>query len=184
TEILIGEGRAYGLELSAKRKVGTINGLVSYTYSSTERKIAGINNGEFYKSNFDKPHNFVTTFNWNPNKRNTLTANFTYGTGRPVTAPVGNYRVENGLTVPVYSNRNEVRIPDYHRLDLAYTLGKGYNKTKSFQTSWTISLYNVYGRKNAFSVYYTQAPDQTNVANRLAVLGTVFPAITFNIETR
>jgi hypothetical protein len=91
--------------------------------------------------------------------------------------------VENGLSVPVYSNRNEVRIPDYHRLDLAYTLGKGYNKTKSFQTSWTVSLYNVYGRRNAFSVYYTQAPDQSNVANRLAVLGSVFPAITFNIET-
>lgn len=184
TEILVGTGRAYGLELSAKRKVGTLNGLVSYTLSSTQRKIPGINGGEYYNSNFDKPHNFVATINWNPNKRNTLTANFTYGTGRPVTAPVGNYRVENGLSVPVYSDRNEVRIPDYHRLDLAYTLGKGYNKTKNFQTSWTVSLYNVYGRKNAFSVFYTQAPDQSNVANRLAVLGTVFPAITFNIETR
>lgn len=184
TEILVGTGRAYGLELSAKRKVGTLNGLVSYTLSSTQRKIPGINNGEYYNSNFDKPHNFVATINWNPNKRNTLTANFTYGTGRPVTAPVGNYRVENGLSVPVYSARNEVRIPDYHRLDLAYTLGKGYDKTKNFQTSWTVSLYNVYGRKNAFSVFYTQAPDQSNVANRLAVLGTVFPAITFNIETR
>jgi hypothetical protein len=184
TEILIGEGRAYGLELSGKRKVGTLNGLVSYTYSSTQRKIPGINNGEYYNSNFDKPHNFVATINWNPNKRNTLTANFTYGTGRPVTAPVGSYRVENGLSVPVYSDRNAVRIPDYHRLDLAYTLGKGYDETKNFQTSWTISLYNVYGRKNAFSVFYTQAADLSNVANRLAVLGTVFPAITFNIETR
>jgi hypothetical protein len=184
TEILVGEGRAYGLELSAKRKVGELNGLISYTLSSTERKVPGINRGEFYRSNFDKPHNFVMTLNWNPNKRNTLTANFTYGTGRPVTAPVGNYRVESGLFVPVYSSRNEVRIPDYHRLDLAYTLGKGYNETKKVQTSWTISLYNVYGRKNAFSVFYTQGPDQSNVANQLAVLGTVFPAITLNIETR
>ena len=184
TEILVGDGRAYGLELSGKRKVGTVNGLVSYTFSSTQRRIPGINRGEYYRSNFDKPHNFVATVNWNPNKRNTLTANFTYGTGRPVTAPIGNYRVENGLTAPVYSDRNAVRIPDYHRLDLAYTLGKGYDETKKFTTSWTISLYNVYGRKNAFSVFYTQGPDQTNIANRLAVLGTVFPAITFNIETR
>ena len=184
TEILVGDGRAYGLELSGKRKVGTLNGLVSYTFSRTERRIPGINRGEYYRSNFDKPHNFVATINWNPNKRNTLTANFTYGTGRPVTAPIGNYRVENGLVVPVYSDRNAVRIPDYHRLDLAYTLGKSYDESKNFTTSWTISLYNVYGRRNAFSVFYTQAPDQTNVANRLAVLGTVFPAITFNIETR
>ena len=184
TEILVGDGRAYGLELSGKRKVGTLNGLVSYTFSRTERRIPGINRGEYYRSNFDKPHNFVATINWNPNKRNTLTANFTYGTGRPVTAPIGNYRVENGLVVPVYSDRNAVRIPDYHRLDLAYTLGKSYDESKNFTTSWTISLHNVYGRRNAFSVFYTQAPDQTNVANRLAVLGTVFPAITFNIETR
>ena len=184
TQILVGEGRAYGLELSGKRKVGELNGLVSYTLSRTERLIPGINNGQYYSSNFDKPHNFVFTFNWNPNQRNTLTANFTYGTGRPITAPVGNYRVENGLTVPVYSDRNSVRIPDYHRLDLAYTLGKGYNERRTLQTSWTLSLYNVYGRKNAFSVYYTQGADQSNVANRLAVLGTVFPSITLNIETR
>ena len=184
TEIRVGEGRAYGLELSGKKKVGEFNGLISYTLSRTERRIPGINNGGYYPSNFDKPHNFVFTFNWNPNQRNTLTANFTYGTGRPITAPVGNYRVENGLSVPVYASRNSLRIPDYHRLDLAYTLGKGYNKKRNLQTSWTVSLYNVYGRKNAFSVYYTQTPDQTNVANRLAVLGTVFPAVTLNIETR
>ncbi|MGB3799690.1 MAG: hypothetical protein WA952_07725, partial [Lewinella sp.] len=171
-------------ELSGKRKVGEINGLVSYTLSRTERQIPGINGGDYYSSNFDKPHNFVMTLNWNPNQRNTLTANFTYGTGRPITAPVGNYRTENGLSVPVYSDRNSVRIPDYHRLDIAYTLGKGYNEKRTLQTSWTVSLYNVYARKNAFSVYYTQTPDQTNVANRLAVLGTVFPAITLNIETR
>ncbi|THH37709.1 TonB-dependent receptor [Neolewinella litorea] len=184
TEIRVGEGRAYGLELSGKKKVGEINGLVSYTLSRTERRVPGINAGEYYSSNFDKPHNFVMTFNWNPNQRNTLTANFTYGTGRPITAPVGNYRVDNGLLVPVYTSRNSLRIPDYHRLDLAYTLGKSYNKKQTVQTSWTVSLYNVYARKNAFSVYYTQSADQTNVANRLAVLGTVFPAITLNIETR
>ncbi|NJB86893.1 hypothetical protein GGR26_002670 [Lewinella marina] len=184
TEIRIGEGCAYGLELSGKKKVGEINGLVSYTLSRTERQVAGINGGDYYSSNFDKPHNFVLTFNWNPNQRNTLTANFTYGTGRPITAPVGNYRVDNGLLVPVYTARNSLRIPDYHRLDLAYTLGKGYNQKRTVQTSWTVSLYNVYARKNAFSVYYTQSADQTNVANRLAVLGTVFPAITLNIETR
>lgn len=184
TEILVGDGRAYGLELSGKRKIGTINGLVSYTFSATERRIPGINGGEFYRSNFDKPHNFVATINWNPNKRNTLTANFTYGTGRPVTAPVGSYRVENGLSVPVFSDRNGVRIPDYHRLDLAYTLGRSYNETQKYATSWTISLYNVYGRRNAFSVFYTQGADRSNIANQLAVLGTVFPAITFNIETR
>jgi hypothetical protein len=183
-EILVGEGRAYGLEVSGKKKVGTLNGLVSYTLSRTERLIPGINDGTYYNSNFDKPHNFVFTLNWNPNQRNTLTANFTYGTGRPITAPIGNYRIENGLNVPIYSDRNALRIPDYHRLDLAYTLGKGYNERKTLQTSWTVSLYNVYARKNAFSVYYTQGADGSNIANRLAVLGTVFPAITLNIETR
>lgn len=183
TQIRTGRGRAYGLELSLKKRRGEVNGWVSYTYARTERQVEGISRGNWYPSNFDKPHNLSMILNYEPNQRSTLSVNFTYSTGRPTTAPVTNYRVQNGLIVPVFSQRNSVRIPDYHRLDLAYTMGKGYDKTKKLKTSWTFSLYNVYGRKNAFSVYYTQSPNQENVANRLAVLGTVFPALTLTIET-
>ena len=82
------------------------------------------------------------------------------------------------------SSRNWLRIPDYHRMDLAYTFGHGYKKRKKLKTSWTVSIYNLYARKNAFSVYFTQTPFTGAQANKLAVLGTVFPSITLNLENR
>ena len=182
TELLSGQGRTYGLELSIKKKTGKLNGTLTYTLSRSERLIEGINDDDWYNSNFDKPHDLSFVFNFQPNRRNTFSVNFVYGSGRPTTAPVGNYKSLNGLTVPLYSDRNQVRIPDYHRLDLAYTLGKGYKRDQKFQTSWTISIYNVYGRQNAFSVFFTQAAFQATQANKLAILGSAFPSITFNLE--
>jgi hypothetical protein len=182
TELLNGIGRSYGLELSVKKKVGEVYGSLSYTLSRSERQIEGINSGSWYPSNFDKPHDLSFVFNYQPNRRNTLSINFVYGSGRPTTPPVGNYVTSGGLVVPVYALRNAARIPDYHRLDIAYTLGKGYKRDKKFQTSWTISIYNVYARQNAFSVFFTQAAFRGAQANRLAVLGTAFPSLTFNFE--
>lgn len=183
TEVLTGTGRAYGLELSVKSQRERLNGQVSYTLSRTERRVPGINRGNWYVSSFDKPHNFTLLLNYQPNKRNTITANFTYSTGRPTTAPFNGYRVANALIVPVYSNRNQQRVPDYHRLDVSYTLGQGYNRRKTLKTSWTLSIYNLYARRNAYSVYFIPAPDQSPRANRLSILGTLFPAVTLNFET-
>ena len=182
TELLQGIGRSYGAELSIKKKKGELNGWLSYTLSRSERQIEGINRDDWYPSNFDKTHDVSLVMNYQPNRRNTLTINFSYFTGRPTTPPVGNYRTSNGLIVPIYSERNQFRIPDYHRLDVAYTLGKGYKKDKKIQTSWTISVYNVYARRNAFSVFFTQAAFRQAQANKLAVLGSTIPSLTFNIE--
>lgn len=182
TELLPGIGRSYGVELSLKRKRGQLNGWLSYTLSRSERKIEGINEDSWYPSNFDKTHNVSVILNYQPNRRNTLTFNFSYSTGRPTTTPLGNYLTNNGLVVPIYSARNEFRIPDYHRLDVAYTIGKGYKKDKILQTSWTFTIYNVYARKNAFSVFFTQGPFRQVQANKLAVLGSAIPALTLNVE--
>lgn len=182
TELLAGEGRSYGLELSVRKKVGEVYGSLSYTLSRSERLIEGINDGEYYPSNFDKPHDLSLVFNYQPNRRNTLTINFVYGSGRPTTPPVGNFLTNSGLVVPVYARRNASRIPAYHRLDVAYTLGKGYKRDKKFQTSWTVAIYNLYARRNAYSVFFTQAAFRGAEANRLAILGTAFPSVTFNFE--
>lgn len=183
TELLSGQGRAYGMEVSIRKKRGAVNGWLSYTLSRSERLVEGINRGNWYPSNYDKPHSLSLVLNLQANQRNTFTVNFNYSSGRPTTPPVARYQAGNGLVIPVYSERNQLRIPDYHRLDIAYTLGQSHNRTRKFKTSWTFSLYNVYGRRNAFSVFFTQQPFQRPVANRLAVLGSIFPAVTFNIET-
>lgn len=182
TELLSGIGQAYGAELSLKKKKGTLNGWLSYTYARSQRKVVGINNGDWYSSNFDKPHDFSLILNYNPNQRHTISVNFNYATGRPTTPPIGNFETTSGLVIPVFSQRNQVRIPDYHRLDIAYTIGRGYKKNAKFKTSWTLSVYNVYGRKNAFSVFFTQGAFNRPQANRLAVLGAAFPSLTFNFE--
>ncbi len=182
TELLSGEGRAYGAEFSIKKNEGMLNGRLSYTYSRTERLIEGINNGNYYPSNSDQPHILYLVFNYNPDKRKTFTINFNYGTGRPTTAPVGNFATESGLFVPIFTQRNQFRIPDYHRIDLAYTFGKGWNKARRFKSSWTFSIYNLYSRRNAFSVFYDNTRARLATANKLSIIGNAFPSITFNFE--
>ncbi|MCB0629311.1 MAG: TonB-dependent receptor [Saprospiraceae bacterium] len=183
TQLLSGIGRAYGLEMSIRKREGIVNGTLSYTLSRTERQVEGINEKNWFPSNFDKPHDLSLVFNYQPTQRYTLTLNFIYGTGRPTTAPIGSYQELNNLVVPIYSDRNQLRVPDYHRLDLAFTMGQSHKLTKKIKTSWTLSLYNVYGRDNAFSVFFTQRPFGLPKANKLSVLGSVFPALTFNFET-
>ena len=182
TEILPGKGRTYGLELSIRKKKGIVNGWLSYTYSRTEKLVEGINDGSWYPANFDRPHDLSLVANFQFNQRNSLVINFNYRSGRPLTVPVGSYISPAGLTIPDYSQRNQWRIPDYHRLDMAYTIGKGYKKNRKFNTSWTLSVYNLYGRRNAYSIYFVQRANQAPIARRLSILGNAFPALTFNFE--
>ena len=156
TELLKGIGRAYGFELSLNKKAGNLHGFLNYTLSRTARLVNGINDGDWFPGNFDKPHDLSMVLNFQANQRHTFTLSFNYATGRPTTAPVSSYTEANGLVVPVYSDRNQLRGPDFHRLDLAYTIGQGYKKNKKFKTSWTISIYNLYGRRNAFSIFFTK----------------------------
>lgn len=182
TELLSGIGRAYGLELSVHRQVGVVHGWLNYTYSRSERKIDGINDGNWYPSNFDKPHDLTLITNFQINKRNSFSLNFTYGTGRPITAPVNKYLVHNRVVVLNYSERNAFRIPDYHRLDISYNLAQGFRKSKKFKTSWTFSIYNLYARRNPYSVFVEQGSIGPTKVKRLAVLGSAFPSLTFNFE--
>ena len=182
TELLPGIGKAYGMEMSINRQVGHVHGWINYTFSRSERKIEGINNGNWYKSNFDKTHDIKLVTNLQINKRNSISINFTFGTGRPITVPINKYVVQNRVVVLDYSKRNAFRIPDYHRLDLSYSLAQGFRKSKKFKTSWTFSLYNLYARKNAYSVFVEQESVGITRIKRLAVLGSVFPSLTFNFE--
>ena len=122
TELITGKGKAYGGELSIKRTVGKLSGWIAYTYNRSLVKVKGefpeetINDGVWYPSNYDKPHNLSLVAKLKVNRRQTFSANFTYNTGRPITVPVSNY-VIGGVVVPNYSIRNSARIPDYHRLD-------------------------------------------------------------------
>jgi hypothetical protein len=186
TELLSARGQAYGVELSVRKKFGALTGWMAYTYARTRVRTLGsfeettVNGGRWYPAAFDQPHQFSTVGKWQPNPRHSITFNFVYQSGRPVTAPVGGYLLGNTY-VPQYSDRNAFRIPDYHRLDLAYTFDNTEGKPKGFRGSFTLAIYNLYGRKNPFSVFFKR-DENTEVprAFRLAVLGSAIPAATFN----
>ena len=188
TELLAGQGRAYGIELSIKRSIGRWNGWLGYTFSRTERLVDGptvdetINFGEWYPSNFDRPHDMSLVASYQLTKRSNFAVNFVWSSGRPTSAPVGKYGVENVENISNYSGRNQYRIPDYHRLDFAYTINTNHKKNKAWEGSWTFSIFNIYGRRNAFSVFFTQSSFQAPAANRLAILGSPFPSITYNFK--
>ncbi len=188
-DIVEGTGRAYGVELLIKRNLGRTKGWLAYAFARSERQVLGefreetINGGDWFPANFDQPHQITFNLSHDINRRNSLAINFTYRSGRPVTAPVGDYVID-GVLIPHYSLRNQFRIPDYHRLDLSYTLGLQNIKRKRFRNSFTFAVYNLYGRRNAFSVFFRRDTGRLQVprAFQLSILGSVFPSITYNFS--
>ncbi|MEM7369460.1 MAG: TonB-dependent receptor [Bacteroidota bacterium] len=188
TEIISGIGRSYGSELSLRKTSGRLTGRLGYTYSRSERKTDAqfldevINGNNWFLANFDRPHDISFTMNFQANRRNNFALNFVYSSGRPITAPVGNFSTDNILNIPVYSDRNSFRIPPYHRLDISYTIGQSHRKQQAWRSSWGFSVFNVYGRRNPFSVFFTQSAFQSPQANRLSILGSPVPSINYNFN--
>lgn len=186
TEILQGEGKAYGVELLLRKNRGKLNGWLGYTYSRSFFKLDSpfpqerVNDGEFFPSNFDKPHDFSMVVNYQLTRRVSFSGNFVYQTGRPVTFPVGNYEF-NGNEFVLYSDRNQFRIPDFYRLDLGLNI-EGNHKIKKFAHSfWTISVYNVLGRNNPYSVFFVSQDGEIE-ALQSSIFAIPIPSITYNFK--
>ena len=192
--ILNGKMRAYGLEVLLRKNTGKFNGWIAYTLSRSEQQTpgrnaaeTGINNGNWYRSGYDKLHNFSLTSTYEYSKKWTFGANFVYQTGQPVTLPNGQYEygAEDGvpgITIPSYGLRNESSLPAYHHLDVSATFIPKSNKLKKWQGEWVFSIYNLYGRKNAASLSFRQNETSgLNEAIRLSIFGIV-PGITYNFK--
>lgn len=186
-DLLYGDGRAYGLELFIKKNEGRFTGFTSYTLSRSERKINGLNNNQFYNAKYDKTHILSIVLNYEITKRFSMSSNFNYSTGVATTFPNSRYEYQ-GIIVPHNSGdgRNNYRVPAYHRLDLAATLKNKMKPNRKFSSEWVFSVYNVYGRRNAYSVYFRQNTDDPNSikteAVRLSVFGSILPSVTYNFK--
>ncbi|MFT6334784.1 MAG: outer membrane cobalamin receptor [Saprospiraceae bacterium] len=185
--LLNGKGRAYGVEFYLEKKKGDFTGWLSYTYSRSERKVVGsfpeeiINKGQWYPSNYDKPHTLSLVGNYNLGKRTKVSSIFTYSTGRPATYPEAKFNYQNGSNIAYYDDRNGFRVPAYHRLDLSLTFGWD-TANKWLAGDWILSVYNLYGRKNTFSVFFDDVAGAPPQAFRLSILGIPFPSLSYNIE--
>jgi len=189
-DLIEGEGRAYGIELMAKKTKGKFNGWLSYTLARTERQTPGINGGEWYASRFDQLHNLSLTGFYEINDRWTTSANFAFNTGSPTTFPTTRYTIQ-GFVVPHNANeeRNNVRLPNYHRLDLSITRKGKIKEGKRWTGDWVFSVYNVYNRKNAFSIFFAQEDGRIPIgssvntdAYRLSVIGSFIPSVSYNFK--
>lgn len=185
TDLLAGDGRAYGLELYLKKRKGDINGWVSYTLGRSERMVLGINNNEWFANRFDRTHNLNFVFNYDYSKALNFSANFIYASGTPGTFPTNRLEIQ-GNVIPhnAFGNRNNFRIPPTHRLDLSLTYRPEKDPDSSWENYWVFSIYNVYNRRNAYSVYFQQNADnpQMTEAIRFAVIGSVVPSIAWNFS--
>lgn len=186
TEVLQGEGEAYGIEFLIRKNKGKLNGYLGYTYSRSFIKLKGdsqeetVNNGLKFPTNFDKPHDFSAVLNYKLTQRFSFSANFVYQTGRPVTYPIGKYNFGNSEYV-LYSDRNQFRIPDYYRLDLSFNI-EGNHKIEKFAHSfWNISVYNVLGRNNPYSVFFVTDNGKVK-AYQSSIFSIPIPTITYNFR--
>ena len=186
TEVLQGDGKAYGIEFLIRKNIGKLNGWLGYTYSrsffrlDSEFKQESVNNGAYYPSNYDKPHDLSVILNYKLTKRFSFSSNFVYQTGRPITIPIEKYTF-NGNEYVLYSERNQFRIPDYYRLDIGLYLEGNHKVNKKYHSFWSLSVYNVLGRNNPYSIFFV-TQDGTIKANQTSIFTVPVPSLTYNIK--
>ena len=188
TDVISTKGKAYGIELQAKKPFGKLNGWVSYTFSRSllrqddERVAVPLNNGDWYPSEYDRPHEVKAVLNYKFTERYSFSSNFNYATGRPTTLPAGKYYDSHHQKyMPYYTDRNTYRIPDYMRLDLAFNIEPTHKLTTFLHTSFSIGVYNALARKNAYTVYYVTEGTEIK-GYKLSVFGTAIPYVSLNIR--
>lgn len=197
TEVLSGIGRAYGAEILVRKQTGKLTGWFSYTLSRSERKVRSarlrtpINKNDWYPSNFDKLHDISLVMNYQLTGKWDIGGAFVFQTGRPYTPPVSKFQYEE-ITVPIYSDRNNARIPSYHRLDISANYTPERKENKKFYSSWSFGIYNLYARRNAYSIYFQPRANDFDVeartdyyttqAVRLSIFGTAIPFVTWNFN--
>lgn len=185
-DVLNSDGKAYGVELSLKKSTGLLQGSLAYTYSrslmrtSDEPSIEKINKGGFYSSNFDQPHHLVVTVNYELSKRVNTTLGVNYSTGRPITLPISKFDYAGSERV-YFSERNAYRIPDYFRMDFSINLEGSHKIKKLAHSSWSLGVYNLLGRSNPYSVYYTSEEGQLK-GYQLSIFARPIPFITYNFR--
>ena len=183
-ELLSGKGRAYGLELYAKKNAGKLTGWLSYTLSKSERQVDGISNNLWYNNRFDRRHNGNITASYEISNKWSASGSFVIGSGTPTNLPNTKYSFQGYQGIPQNASglRNNVTIKAFHRLDLSATYT--HKKTAKWESNWVFGVYNVYKRRNPFS-YYTQNNPDNNMQTQLirySIVGSIIPSVSWNFK--
>jgi predicted porin len=177
-EFRFGKGRAYGLELMARKDEGKLTGWVSYTLSKSERKIKDMQETNWYLSPYDQTHNVSVVAMYDLTKKINVSTTWVYNTGKPFDAPSAKWQYGN-MVLPYYDGKNASRYPNYHRLDLSVEYK--FNPNSLFQSSLSLSIYNAYNRKNANVIYFKAEEGNVTQAYRVAMMQRMF-ALSYNLS--
>ena len=181
-EFRTGDAWSYGAEFFIRKQQGKFTGWISYTLSKAERKIPEINDGNTYSSSYDRPHSISIVGSYDLTKRWNISATWVYASGTPVTFPTGRYEQGN-MIVPIYSERNGFRMPDYHRMDLAITLNSKEKPNKRRKSELNLSIYNLYNRHNAWMINFSQDEDDPTITKAdLVYVFPILPSLTWNFH--
>ncbi|MDH5398248.1 MAG: TonB-dependent receptor [Cyclobacteriaceae bacterium] len=185
-----GRSWSYGGETMVQKQKGRFTGFLSYTWSKTQREVPDVNLGRAFPANYDRPHSFNAVATYELSDKWTFGANFNYGSGRPVTIPSGKYEIEGFYVPDLITERNGYRLPAYHRADISANLYPRHKKQWKLKSSWSFSVYNVYSRKNPFTIY-TQVPEdengnplpnRTQKEARMIYIFPILPSVTWNVD--
>ena len=187
TQLITGKGKAYGVELMLQKKKGEMTGWISYTYARAFSQMIGdfpeiqsINGGNWFPTNYDKPHTFNAMINMTPTPHHSFSFTFAYNTGRPFSSPSGIYEI-GGKRYPVFTERNNDRIRDYHRLDFSWTINNPSMKHVRWEGSWVFTVYNLYGRQNPYSLFFKSTKNGIK-PYELSVFASPFVSLTYNFK--
>jgi acetyl esterase/lipase len=185
TQLLQGRSRSYGIETMLSKKRGEMTGWLNYTYARTFNQVyegptveQNINGGARYRANYDRPHTVNASLTFDVDKHNSFGFTFAYSTGRPYTAPTGFVTID-GAQYPYYGVRNQARLPDYHRLDFVWNIYNPSLQNRRWQGKWAFTVYNLYGRRNAYSVFFRTENGKTN-AYQLQIFATPIASLSYN----
>lgn len=183
-----GYGYSRGVEFLVQKNSGNLNGWISYTFGEARNHFDEYSD-TYYHANQDVTHEFkiVGLYKY---RRWDFSANWIYATGRPYTAPSGAYTITllDGTTKDYFTvtSKNSIRLSDYHRFDVSATykllMGKRTDNKRRELGSVSVSLFNVYNRKNIWYKQFTIEEGeilQTNI-NYLGIT----PNITLSLKLR
>jgi hypothetical protein len=185
-DVVDAQGQAYGIEFLVKKATGKLNGWITYTYSRSFLKMISkfpgenVNDGEYYPTGYDKPHSVNFIGNYKFSRRFNFSLNFVYSTGRPITVPVWKYEIGGAQRIH-YSDRNEERLDDYIRTDISINIEGNHKIKKLAHSSWTLAVYNLFGRNNPYSVYFT-SENGVIKGYQLSIFARPIPTITYNFK--
>ncbi len=186
-ELLQGNQDSYGIEFMLKKNAGQLKGWVSYCYSrsfitiNSSIETEQINDGSPYPSNYDRPHSFNFVGTYRTNRRLSFSTNVVYSTGRPITYPIATYEDNTGQEYLVYSDRNKYRIPDYFRVDFSINLEGNLKRQKWLHSYWMLNVYNLTGRKNAYSIYF-ESDEGSIQGYKLSIFGQPIVTLSWNFK--